>query len=273
MTAILNGISLTLEKELQSLMLYNYGVFTTFLFQGGKVKGLDLHLQRLQADCQALFGSKPSNLEIKQQLQRFLQEFGSAETVVIRITVFPQTFSLTHPENINHLNILVTGRIANPIQPKPLKLMEVEADRPFPHHKTTTLTVNLYARRIAKQHGYDDALLIHRGLVTEGTTWNIFFLQGNHLFTPPLTDGLLPGIVRGQILQGASHSGFHVWEKSIEPETYEAYDSCFICNSVLGIVTVACVQTKIQHFNHQSKTVVYIQELYEKIERQTIEGI
>jgi branched-subunit amino acid aminotransferase/4-amino-4-deoxychorismate lyase len=42
--------------EWQTLALTNYGHFTTFRVDSGRVRGLTLHLDRLDRDCRAVFG-------------------------------------------------------------------------------------------------------------------------------------------------------------------------------------------------------------------------
>lgn len=42
--------------ELQTPALTNYGHFTSFRIEDGRVRGLQLHLDRLDQDCQTLSG-------------------------------------------------------------------------------------------------------------------------------------------------------------------------------------------------------------------------
>ena len=48
--AELNGAPITPE-ELQTLALINYGHFTSMRIEGGRVRGLSHHLERLARDC------------------------------------------------------------------------------------------------------------------------------------------------------------------------------------------------------------------------------
>ncbi len=261
MTIVLNGQVIDFESPILSLALYGYGVFTSFLVRQGGVKGFSDHLERLQRDCLALFEMAPSESDIRRNLSKFIEQFYSRE-VLIRITVFPQNFSLSHPENINQLNILITGRKTSAISSKPLRLQVIETQRILPHHKTVNMISNLKARAIAHQAGYSDALMLTGEKITEGATWNIFFTQDNTILTPPVQDGLLPGVTRKLILENASKFDIKMREQSIFKSSLSQYESCFITNSSVGISSVE----SIDHITYKnSQTLEKVIEVYSQI--------
>jgi 4-amino-4-deoxychorismate lyase len=56
------------------------------------------------------------------------------------------------------------------------------------------------AARAALTAGLDEVLFLNeRGEVCEGTITNLFFDRGQGLRTPPLTSGLLPGVLRAEL--------------------------------------------------------------------------
>ncbi len=55
--------------------------------------------------------------------------------------------------------------------------------------------------RAALPEGVDEAVLLNeRGEVCEGTITTVFVDRGDGLVTPPLACGLLPGVLRGELL-------------------------------------------------------------------------
>src|SRR2546422_10705381 len=69
----------------------------------------------------------------------------------------------------------------------------------FPLHDALPIFL---AKMEAKAAGSHEALLLnHQGEVTEGTTSNVFVVQGKGLCTPAVVCGLLAGITRGIVLQ------------------------------------------------------------------------
>jgi len=63
--------------------------------------------------------------------------------------------------------------------------------------KTTSYAANDLARRLAREQGFDDALLVTpHGRVLEGATSAFFWVRDGQLLTPPLEDRILPSITR-----------------------------------------------------------------------------
>lgn len=64
-----------------------------------------------------------------------------------------------------------------------------------------------YAHRLdilaeANAHGFDEALVINaEDMICEGAVSNIIFYTAGRWITPPISDGVLPGIVRGLVLK------------------------------------------------------------------------
>jgi para-aminobenzoate synthetase/4-amino-4-deoxychorismate lyase len=68
-------------------------------------------------------------------------------------------------------------------------------------HKTSDRSFYEGAMAVAKQLGAGEALLVREdGLVTEGSISNVFVERGGKLLTPPAALGLLPGVLRRQLL-------------------------------------------------------------------------
>jgi len=82
----------------------------------------------------------------------------------------------------------------------PLALPVVPGDWRL-RHKTTDRGFYEVARAIATARGAHEALFVREdGLVTEGSVTNVFVERDGKLLTPPAALGLLPGILRGELL-------------------------------------------------------------------------
>ena len=76
-----------------------------------------------------------------------------------------------------------------------------DPDDPFLRHKTSVRGFYNREHRRALHEGHFDALFVNRlDHVTEGAITNVFARFGEEWVTPPLTDGLLPGIWRAWFL-------------------------------------------------------------------------
>ena len=70
--------------------------------------------------------------------------------------------------------------------------------------KTLSYAGNMLATRIAKEGGYDEALLVSpHGRILEGSTWAFFWVRDGSLFTPPLEDRILASITRARLVECA----------------------------------------------------------------------
>lgn len=73
---------------------------------------------------------------------------------------------------------------------------------PWLQHKTTRRGV-YDAARASLAEGLDDVIFLNeRGEVCEGTITTVFFDKGQGMRTPPLTCGVLPGVLRAEMAVG-----------------------------------------------------------------------
>ena len=105
--------------------------------------------------------------------------------------------------------------------------------------KSLSYMDNILARREATSAGADEALLLNEaGLVCCAAASNIFIFKNNNWITPPISDGTLDGIIRGEILNMGKLDGAPIREESLTLAQVQEADYIFICNSLTGAVPV-----------------------------------
>jgi branched-chain amino acid aminotransferase len=72
-------------------------------------------------------------------------------------------------------------------------------------------------------------------------TGNVCVMAGRTLITPPLADGVLPGIVRGQLLALAPAHGLPVEERSVTRDDLRTAEAVFVTNSLRLLAPVTAV--------------------------------
>jgi para-aminobenzoate synthetase/4-amino-4-deoxychorismate lyase len=120
----------------------------------------------------------------------------------------------------------------------------VAADDPFLRHKTTRRKMYEDRRNKAEGAGCFEALLINqRGELTEGTFTNLFVRKGRELLTPPLTCGLLNGVLRQAMLVGELPlpAGMTIRETVLYRADLEAAEAIYVGNSIRGLLEVELV--------------------------------
>jgi para-aminobenzoate synthetase / 4-amino-4-deoxychorismate lyase len=96
----------------------------------------------------------------------------------------------------------------------------------------------LYDQEYSKSVGqglYECIFLNEAGAVTEGCISNIFIYSDGRYKTPPVTCGLLPGVMRRRLLADADCP---VVEEVLSEEDVRTAEAVFVCNSVRGVVRV-----------------------------------
>ncbi len=104
--------------------------------------------------------------------------------------------------------------------------------------KTASALELVLTRREAAARGAVEGILLNtRGNLAEGTYTNLFLARGGQLRTPSPAAGILPGIVRGRILELATAAGHPVLEKTdIPPIELLKADEAFLTNSLLEVM-------------------------------------
>jgi branched-chain amino acid aminotransferase len=87
--------------------------------------------------------------------------------------------------------------------------------------------------------GYDDALLCGAdGFVTEGTTFNVFYVRRGILATSPLESGILDGLTRRHILRLSRGLGIETREVHFPKERMYEADEVFTASTIKEIFPV-----------------------------------
>ena len=118
---------------------------------------------------------------------------------------------------------------------------------PLTYYKTLNYAENLMERRKAAQQGFDEAVFLNgKGEITEGTVSNVFFVKDGKIYTPPVSCGMLPGIMREYVCRS-----FQAEETVIRPEDIDLYDEMFLTNSLMGVMPAESLG---EHRFHSVKT-------------------
>ena len=98
------------------------------------------------------------------------------------------------------------------------------------------------SKHAAEEKGWNDALMLDwRGLVSEATGANIFFVGGDRLYTPT-PDCFLDGITRQTVIGLARQRGIEVVERHIKAEEIGAFEECFITGTAAEVTPVAEIE-------------------------------
>ncbi|MFH8790036.1 aminotransferase class IV family protein [Streptomyces roseoverticillatus] len=186
--------------ELAPLAFAGYAHFTAMQVRGGRVRGLDLHLDRLRSASKELFGRALPDDRVRSRLRAALE--GGPADLSLTATVYSSAGEFTVADPDAEPEVLVrTGPAASgPVGP--LALAPAEHERFFPAVKHVGEPAKTHFLRRAADQGFDDAVFVdRRGRLSEGTIWNLAFWDGSAVVWPAaeMLTGTTMGIVRRQL--------------------------------------------------------------------------
>ncbi|NJN75165.1 MAG: 4-amino-4-deoxychorismate lyase [Synechococcaceae cyanobacterium RL_1_2] len=118
--------------------------------------------------------------------------------------------------------------------------------RSLPHHKTSNYLSSLQGKQYAQSLQADEAILTNsQGHWLETTTGNLWGWDGATFFTPPLTDSLLPGIKRQQLIEHY-HGTYPITEESWNNQVIERLTAIAYINSVVELIPITKVMIVIR---------------------------
>lgn len=218
--------------------LVNYGAYTSFAVDNGAVRGLDRHMARLVRSAEALFGEAVPEGEIRRQLRLAL---GDRPRGFARISLFSPDISPRTPDVEGRPSVMVG--VFPPVAPlsgQPLRLQVQAYAREAADLKHVATFGLIRARRLARRDGFDDALLADAdGRVSEGTLWNIGFLEGDTVVWPDAP--MLAGVSQALIRDHLSEVGLGQTTRVIRVEDLPRFDGAFITNSATPACAVGAI--------------------------------
>ena len=106
------------------------------------------------------------------------------------------------------------------------------------------LLYGLAANHAARRQ-LDDCLALNgSGRVCEATIANVFWIKDEIIYTPPLSEGCVAGVMRRRLLQEFAAAGYEAREKAILPEQLLEADELFFTNALYGMRWVGALDDK-----------------------------
>lgn len=222
-----NGLAATAE-ELAPLAFAGYAHFTALQVRDGRVRGLDLHLERLRTASLEMFGRALPDDRVRTYLRTALRA-GPADLSLIATVYSPAgEFTVAGPDVEPELLVRTAPAATGP--EGPLALAAVEHERELPAVKHVGEVTKTYRLRQAVEQGYDDAAFVdRRGRLSEATMWNLAFWDGSGVVWPaaPMLTGTTMGIIRRQL----EHLGVPQRTEEISLDDLPALAGAVVMNS------------------------------------------
>jgi branched-chain amino acid aminotransferase len=256
MTVFLHGRFVSEEQAVVSIFdrcfRYGDGLFEALLVSKGKMFRWPQHLARLERSAEFLRIRLPHS---RDELFAFANELigrNGMQEAVLRLQLSrglgPRGYAPTGEEQPL---VIMTLHPAPPREspPRAWKLIVaslcVAAHDPLANHKTCSRLLQVVAAAEARERGADECLIVNtNGEVTEGSTSNVFWIERETVCTPPLGEGILPGVTRAAILECCAALGRACEERAVRAEQLVQSDGVFLSLTTRGIVEAESIDGK-----------------------------
>jgi len=222
-------------------VLFGDGIYETIRGYNGVLFQLEAHLDRMAQGLRVLqMPVEPTIAQVREALAQ-LEPLDQGQDLRLRVTVTRgvggqpwELYQTTGPSIA--LQCRVLPRLCD-ILPKvgcSATISDVRRNETSPLSRIKSLNCldNLLARSQAQAAGFDDVLFLNTAdRVVEASTSNLFIVAGKAIFTPPVEEGLLPGITREVVMELA-----HVTQRPLIAEDLFQADEIFLTNSISEIV-------------------------------------
>lgn len=256
----LNGTVMPLESATTSVAdhahLYGDGLFEGIRFYGRKVFKLDEHLQRLYHGCSYL--GYEMNVKFDEMRRVVLETCAATglEDGYIRLNVTRGSGLGLDPKKIETPpNVMVMVSTLNLYPPELYEIGLTVLTSPYRVVPADSLdnrlkcigkyAVNILAKQFANRAGAGDALMLnHQGYIAEGTGNNFFLVQNGVIRTPHPSCGILQGITRDVVIEGARASGYTVDETNLTLFDVYAADEAFFTGTATEVIPAISIDSQ-----------------------------
>ncbi|NBV20883.1 MAG: aminodeoxychorismate lyase [Proteobacteria bacterium] len=226
--------------------LYGDGLFETLRVMNGVPLRWDAHWRRFALGLQRLDLTVPWLPEYLRANAANLSHHNQLPDALLRLTISRGVGERGYSPRGADAPTFIMSLHPAPVltaEPKCVKLRTASLRLPVGDWlsgcKTANKLLQVVARAEAEAAGADEALLLNpRDEVTEATSANLFWIEGDTVHTTPLTTGALPGVTRADVLALCRALGVTANETVADLARLCRADGCFLTSSAVGVVAV-----------------------------------
>ncbi len=245
---------------------YGDALFETVRITEHTPQFLALHLKRLFAGMNLLKmqpNTQFSEMFFEHAILKLAQKNNVTSDGRVRLTIYRNDGGYYAPDN-NNVSYLIEvtaleeqGYMLNSKGYTVDLYTELKKPQsPLSSIKSANSAIYVMAGIYKNQHSFDECLLVNdKGSITEAISCNIFAVKNGVLYTSPVTDGCVDGVMRKKIIEIAQANRIAVYELSIMQSVLLGADELFLTNAVNGIRWVVAYKQK-RYFNNTSKKLI-----------------
>ena len=206
-------------------LLRGDGVFEVLRLYGGRPFALADHLERMAASAANL--RLDADLDsLRTDVDALLAQAGPVDGLLrLVLTRGGRRLALVEP-----LPVLPAAVRMGYVTYAPTRVLD--------SIKSLSYAANMLCTRMARERGFDEALLVTpHGRVLEGPTSSFFWVRDGVVRTPPLSDHILASITRARVIEVVG-----AVEESCTREDAEGADEAFLASTVREVMAISAVE-------------------------------
>lgn len=223
---------------------YGDALFESIRCMNGRLPFLPLHIERLVGGMKVLKMNIPAHFDtvfFQAEIEKILPT--TTANVRIRITIMREEGGFYAPISHNVLFLIEYAALTDDHFLLNKRGLKVDLFNDFIIHadglstlKHTNKLVYVMAAISAVERGLDDVLLKNKqNNIVEASSSNIFWRRGYELYTVPLFEGCVSGVMRKWILRKSSEMGENIIQKALTLSELHLADEIFITNAIQGV--------------------------------------
>ena len=234
---------------------YGDGVFETIRVWKGKILLEELHFERLMESMATIKINVPklyTQERLKNEIIELCGRNKCDEDARVRLSISRGHGGLY--DNAGNFHYLIecsplpgtTGRLNEnglviDVFPHARKSIDI-----FSNLKSSSYLPYAMAALYAKENKLNDCLLLNsHDRICDATIANIFWVKSETVFTPPLREGCVAGVMRRYLMEKMRASGQTILEEELETGNLENADEVFLTNAIYGIRWVSQFREKV----------------------------
>jgi len=251
MIVFLNGKFVPEEKAVVSVFdrgfLFGDGLFEAMLVRRGEIFRWAQHMERLRRGMDFLKLTVPYSTDELFRFSMQLIQRNRMPDALLRLNLSRGITARGYsPRNAIEPAVVLTLHPLPTLDSKRPPRWRIitssyclPANDPLTGFKTANKLPEVMARAQADAAGAHDAILLNpRGLIAEGTSCNIFWVQEDVVCTTPLPSGALPGVTRATVIELCVKRNISWREQNAEPTDLHRAQGVFVTNTSMGVVEV-----------------------------------
>lgn len=233
---------------------FGFGIFETMLVIDGRIQLKELHWERLFNGVEQINLVMPELMTrewLEEEVMRTVRKNQLEKLCRVRLQLYAGRGGLFDGQNA-WSEFIIDCQQVEPSLPqlnaKGFHLVYAENLAKSPNSisnlKSTNMMLYSLAARQATAKKVDNAIVFNTyGNPMETTLANIFCIKNDIIYTPPLSEGCVAGVMRKYLLQQLPAKGFRVEEQPLTTAFLENADAVFVTNALRRIKWIAQVES------------------------------